>query len=61
MGFLFQQTSILFTVLLIAAIATLFSERVGCINISINGNMIIGCLLFALFGFYCNKNNHLGQ
>ncbi len=60
-GFLFQDITIAFAFLLVAAIASLYSERTGVINIAVNGNMLIGALVFALFGFYLNKNGQLGN
>lgn len=47
---LFANGSILFAVLLIAAMAGLYSERAGVVNIAIDGMMIIGALVYALLG-----------
>lgn len=47
---LFSNGSILFSLLLIAAISGLYSERAGIINIAIDGIMIIGALTYSLIG-----------
>ncbi|AGM25641.1 ribose/galactose ABC transporter permease [Spiroplasma syrphidicola EA-1] len=47
---LFANASVLFAVLLIAAMAGLYSERAGIVNIAIDGMMIIGALTYALLG-----------
>lgn len=64
MGFLqifFSQGMLLFPCLLIAAFAGLMCERTGVINIAINGQMVIGALLFAVFGDFANYNNQLSN
>jgi ABC-type uncharacterized transport system permease subunit len=45
---LFSDISMLFVVFAIAAIAGMISERAGVINISIEGYMIIGALVFSI-------------
>ncbi|WP_374695813.1 ABC transporter permease [Spiroplasma endosymbiont of Polydrusus formosus] len=47
---LFANGSVLFAVLLIAAMAGLYSERAGVVNIAIDGIMIIGALVHSLLG-----------
>ena len=42
--FLFQQTMYFFIPLLIVALAGMFSERGGIVNIALEGTMIIGAL-----------------
>ena len=42
--------SIIFAVLFIASLSGLVSERIGIINIGINGMMVIGALTFSLVG-----------
>lgn len=46
---------IILPMLTVAAIATLYSERIGIINIGVNGMMIFGAFLFALTGYGFHK------
>lgn len=59
--FFFSEVSLIFTFLVIVAIAGLYSERAGVVGLAINGNMIIGALVFSFFGFYYNKYHHFNQ
>ncbi len=52
---LFANGSVLFAVLLIAAMAGLYSERSGVVNIAIDGMMIIGALVYALLGKFLSQ------
>ena len=52
---LLHTFTLVFSVLFIAALAGLYSERSGVVNIAINGFMIIGALMFALFGDWMNS------
>ncbi len=52
--------TLVFSILFIASLSGLASERAGIINIGINGMMIIGALSFSLLGhFMGNKSNYL--
>ena len=48
---LLSNFMIILPMLSVAAIATLYSERIGLINIGVNGMMIFGAFLFALTGY----------
>lgn len=42
-------TLVFFAIFLLAAIAALFTERSGILNIAVNGFMIFGASLYCLF------------
>lgn len=48
-GLITNSTMLFFMILLLGAMAGYFSERVGIANISINGQMIFGALVFTIF------------
>jgi ABC-type uncharacterized transport system permease subunit len=58
---LFSDISMLFVVFAIAAIAGMISERAGVINISIEGYMIIGALVFSITGHYLSGKSNWMQ
>lgn len=59
---LFNNYSLLFSILIIASIAGLYSEKAGIVNITIEGLMIIGALIYSLLGNNFSKyNNHITQ
>lgn len=47
---LFNSTLLLFSIIGLAALGGYFCERVGIINIAIDGQMIFGALIFSIFG-----------
>ncbi len=51
-------SSLLFVVLSSASLSGLMSEKVGIINIAINGIMIIGALVFSILGQITNKSEN---
>ncbi len=56
----FSHVSIIFPVLLLAALAGLACERAGIVNIGINGMMVFSALVFSLLGhFFGGKSNYL--
>ncbi|WP_338983457.1 ABC transporter permease [Spiroplasma endosymbiont of Othius punctulatus] len=55
---LFGNISIFFAIFLLASLAGMIAERAGMVNIAIEGYMIIGALVFSVFGFYANKNGN---
>jgi len=61
MVILSSKIVLLFAILFIAALSGFASEKVGIINIAINGMMIIGALSFALFGTFVNYLNPKGN
>lgn len=64
MTFLIQQTLIYMIPLLIVALAGIFSERSGIINIALDGIMIMGSLAGALIVYFLQKagiSKDLGQ
>lgn len=46
-----------FMVLALAAIAAMWSERVGIVNIGINGNVLMGGIFYALVANWINQSN----
>ena len=56
MIFLLQKTLIFAIPLLIVALAGMFAERSGIINIALDGIMIFGAFAGALAAFYLRKN-----
>ena len=60
MTFLIQQTLICTIPLLIVAMAGMFAERSGIINIALDGIMIMGAFCGALSVYLCQKNGWLG-
>lgn len=48
-GIISNQSLLFFVVLSLGALGGYFSERVGIVNISINGQMIFGALVFTIF------------
>ncbi|QHX36223.1 general nucleoside transport system permease protein [Spiroplasma sp. TIUS-1] len=55
---LFGNISIFFAIFLLASLAGMIAERSGMVNIAIEGYMIIGALVFSVFGFYTNKSGN---
>lgn len=57
-----SDAAIYAAILILGALSGYFSERVGIANISINGQMIIGALVFSLFAtiFYKHFGDQLG-
>lgn len=55
---IFSAALVLYAVYQLGSLAGIFSERSGVANIAIEGNMIVGAVLFALF--YENINQVLG-
>lgn len=53
------SATILFSVLTIATISTLLSERVGILNIGVNGMMIVGAITFSTFSKLIGINSSL--
>lgn len=58
-GYFVGNFAIVFAVLLFAALAVLLSDRTGVINIAINGQVLAGALVFAVFGNYLGANHKL--
>lgn len=58
--FLFSNTSLIFSIFIIAAIAGMISERAGVINVAIEGYMIIGGLTFSITGSLMNSDSQHG-
>ena len=56
MIFLLQKTLIFAIPLLIVALAGMFAERSGIINIALDGIMIFGAFVGAIAAFYLRKN-----
>lgn len=61
MTFLIQQTLVCTIPLLIVAMAGMFAERSGIINIALDGIMIIGAFAGALTVFFCQKSALIGN
>ena len=57
MVFLIQKTLIYAIPLLIVALAGMFAERSGIINIALDGIMIFGSFIGALFVYLMQMNN----
>lgn len=51
----FNSALLLFIVLGLGALAGYFCERVGIVNIAIDGQMIFGALIFSIFGMIFNN------
>lgn len=54
-----ENSSLIFVVLIFGALSGLVSERAGVVNIGIEGMMIIGALIFSMFGK--NVGSHWGN
>lgn len=59
--FLSSGFTLMFSIFFLAAISGFLSEKLGIINIGINGLMVFGALIFALLGHSFNSNNVLLQ
>ena len=60
MTFLIQQTLVCTIPLLIVAMAGMFAERSGIINIALDGIMIMGAFCGALATYFCQQNGLFG-
>ncbi|WP_391591566.1 ABC transporter, permease protein 2 (cluster 11, riboflavin/purine nucleoside) [[Mycoplasma] cavipharyngis] len=58
---IFSTSILFFCILVTAAIAALFSEKVGIVNIAVNGNMIFSAAFFGLAAQLFNTNSPLIQ
>ena len=57
----FNDTFIYFAIILVAALSGLVSEKAGIVNIGINGMMIIGALVFKIFGNLFDGETNMGS
>ena len=61
MVFLIQQTMLYAIPLMIVALAGIFAERSGVINLALEGIMIFGAFIGVLFVRIMQQNNVFGQ
>ena len=61
MVFLIQQTLLYAIPLMIVALAGIFAERSGVINLALEGIMIFGAFIGVLFIRIMQENNYLGK
>ena len=61
MTFLIQQTLIYAVPLMIVALAGVFAERSGIINLALEGIMIFGAFIGVLFVYMQFRNKHVQE